>query len=128
MEVPWRGDALSRPSAMALLTMALLTTARLTMARLTILHLLWATTVPAQLVCLLEVAEPEVVADPRHTSIDLIELRTIGARAASASLLVRAGLGSGSGFGSGSGSGLGLGLGLGSGSGSGSGLGQCPSE
>ena len=108
MEVAWRGSALSQPSAMALLTMALLTMARLTMP-----HLLWATTVPAQLVCLVEVAEPEVVAYPRDSPIDL---RIISARVAIASLLGRAGLGSGSGSGSG--------LGLGSGSGLGSGLGH----
>ena len=35
VEVPWRGDALSQPSAMALLTMAPLTMALLTMARIT---------------------------------------------------------------------------------------------
>ena len=35
VEEPWRGDALSQPSAMALLTIALLTMALLTMARLT---------------------------------------------------------------------------------------------
>ena len=85
------------------------------------LYLLWAT-VPAQRVCLIEVAEPEVVAYPRDAPIDL---RIIGARVAIATLLVRAGLGSGSGFASGSGSWLGSGLGLGSGSGLGSGLGQC---
>ena len=47
--------------------------------------------------CLIEVAEPEVVAYPRDAPIDL---RIIGARVAIATLLVRAGLGSGSGFGS----------------------------
>ena len=83
------------------------------------LYVLWAT-VPAQRVCLIEVAEPEVVANPRDAPIDL---RILGARVAIAKLLVRAGLGSGSGFGSGSGSG-GLGSGLGSALGLGSG--QCP--
>ena len=93
VEVPWRGDALSQPSAMALRTMAPLTTALyLPWPDLLWLHLLWAATVPAQRVCLIEVAEPEVVANPRDAPIDL---RILGARVATAQLLVRAGLGQG---------------------------------